>query len=191
MRIEKMLVWIDGTYGVGKTAVIKQLKEIIPCSEIEILESDIYIQEMLTEIVEEAKKTNSFPAFSGTLPQTDTKFIERFRRIIQEKLTLNKIVIVDMTLTHDESKKGLYEFFLTENVRTLHIILTASEEIIRERIKNDNTRDKLCALENLKYNISFLNQNYQDAIRINTDSMSIADTANEIAQHISNMRSQL
>lgn len=186
-----MLVWIDGPYGVGKTAVIKQLKEIIPCSEIEILESDVYNEEVLKEIIKEAKKTNSFPGFLGMLPQTDTRFIEIFKRIIQEKLSINKIVIVDMALTCEESKKGLYEFFLTENVRTLHIIITASEEIIRERIKNDNTRDKRCALENLEYNLSFLNQNYQDAIRINTDSMSIADTANEIAQHISNMRSQL
>lgn len=191
MRIENMLVWIDGPYGVGKTAVIKQLKEIIPCSEIEILESDVYNEEVRKEIIKEAQKTNSFPGFPGMLPQTDTRFIEIFRRIIQERLSLNKIVIVDMALTHEESKKGLYEFFFAENVRMLHIIITASEEIIRERIKNDNTRDKRCALENLEYNLSFLNQNYQDAIRINTDSMSIADTANEIAQHISNMRSQL
>lgn len=179
-----MIIWINGTYGIGKTAVAQRLKEIFVDKSIEILESDIYYQEMIKEMVEEAQKTNSFPFFGGTLPQNNSALIGKFREAIQEKLTEDKVIIVDMALTREECKKGLYEYFKNENAKMLHIILIASEEIIKSRIRRDDSRDKQCALENLEYNISFLKQNYPDAIRINTDNKSIDDVAYEIAHLI-------
>ena len=37
-----MIIWIDGTYGVGKTAVAKRLKERFSDNKAELLESDYY-----------------------------------------------------------------------------------------------------------------------------------------------------
>ena len=44
-----MIIWIDGTYGVGKTTVAKQLKKKWG-SETELLEADEYINLSLIHI---------------------------------------------------------------------------------------------------------------------------------------------
>ena len=49
-----MIIWVDGTYGVGKTAVAKKIREKLG-SVAELLESDYYSNETLKKIVEEAE----------------------------------------------------------------------------------------------------------------------------------------
>ena len=103
-----MIIWIDGTYGVGKTAVAKRLKERFSDNKAELLESDYYSEESLKRLVEEAKANNSFPHIGGTLPQNNMRFIKEFRELIEEKSkNSEKYLIVDMALTMQECKKEL------------------------------------------------------------------------------------
>lgn len=181
---KNIIIWIDGAYGVGKTAVALKVKEKLPEYGIEILESDCYMEETLKEIIEEAKKNNCFPNLGGTLPQNNIRFIEKFKGIIEEKLKkLNERLIIDMALTKEECKESLFDYLQSVYGNILHIILMADEEVIKSRILNDN-RDKYTALENLKDNISFLNKNFNDAVWINTNNKSIDNIANEIIKLI-------
>lgn len=80
-----MIIWVDGTYGVGKTAVAKKIREKLG-SVAELLESDYYSNETLKKIVEEAETSRTMPHMGGTLPQNNMRFIKEFKRVIEENL---------------------------------------------------------------------------------------------------------
>lgn len=176
-----MIIWIDGTYGVGKTAVAMKIKESFSDDNIELLESDFYSGESLKHLVEEAKANNRFPHIGGTLPQNNMRFINEFRELIEEKSkSTDKNIIVDMALTMKECKDELFDRLKNDGKNIVHIILTADEETIRSRIKNDGKRMKETALEWLTQNIIFLDKNFPDAIRIKTDNRDIDDIVTDI-----------
>lgn len=178
---DSMIIWIDGAYGVGKTAVAMRIKELLSDSEAELLESDYYSNESLRRLVEEAKASNSFPHIGGVLPQNNMRFIIEFRELIVEKSQdTDKKLIIDMALTMVECKENLIDYLESEGKDIVHVILTADEETIKLRIKNDENRMKETALEWLTQNISFLDRNFPDAIRIKTDNRDVDDIANEI-----------
>lgn len=176
-----MIILINGTYGVGKTTVALKLKERLLNDEAELLESDVVDEKGVKDIVEEAKKSNGFPHTNGTLPQNSKKFIQEFRKIAEEKSKdSNKKLILDMALTTKESKEGIYDYLINANRNIVHIILTANEETIISRIKNDNERQKEIALDYLKENLTFLENNFNSAIRIKTDNRSVSDITDDI-----------
>ncbi len=176
-----MIIWIDGTYGVGKTAVAMKVKESFSDDDTELLESDYYNSEFLKRIVEEAKVNNSFPHIEGTLPQNNTRFLQEFRELIEEKLkNADKNLIVDMAVTMKECKEKLFDRLKSDDKNIVHIILTADEDTIKSRIENDGNRMKETAKEWLVQNISFLDKNFPDAMRIKTDNRSVDEIAAEI-----------
>lgn len=177
-----MIIWVDGTYGVGKTTVAKRLATRFG-SEAELLESDYYSNETLKKIIEEAELTHSYPHIGGCLPQNNMRFIREFKELIKEKSKdTNKKLIIDMALTRVGCKENLFECIQKEGQDIVHIILTADKETIEERIGKDTNRMKTVALEWLADNIEFLNRNYPDAIRIKTDKRDIDDIADEIIE---------
>lgn len=170
-----MIIWINGTYGVGKTTVALEIREKLLDKEIEILDSDFYYIEMIRE--------NYDLAFGGVLPQTNENFIKRFKNLIEEK-SENENVIVTMSLTHRECKEAIFDCLVNAGSNVLHTILIANEETIKSRIEHDVARDKEFALYYLHSNILFLNKNFIDATRINTEDRTASDIANEIVKLI-------
>ena len=181
------IVWIDGTYGVGKTYVANRLKNrISSLHRVEVLESDIYWQNRIKRELDEAIQKNILPPMLWTLPQNDIGFINEFKKVIDVKnKNSNNILIIDMALTHEECKERLFNAYLKGAKKSIHIVLYAKEEIIRQRIQNDGTRDKQTALDYLHENICFLEKNYQDACWINAEK-DIDDIVDEIMQKLSN-----
>lgn len=176
-----MIIWIDGTYGVGKTAVAMKIKESLSESNTELLLSDYYNGESIKRLAEDAEANNYFPHIGGTLPQNNMRFIQEFRELVEEKSkNIDKNLIVDMALTMKECKEELFDRLKGDGKNIVHIILTADEDTIKSRIKNDENRMKEIALEWLTYNISFLDRNFPDAIRIKTDNRDVNDIATEV-----------
>ena len=179
-----MIIWVDGTYGVGKTAVAKKIREKLG-SVAELLESDYYSNETLKKIVEEAETSRTMPHMGGTLPQNIMRFIKEFKRVIEEKSEdTSKLWIIDMALTQVECKENLFDFLQMAGKNIVHFILTADELIIQERIKKDANRMKGLALDWLEDNISFLKNNYPDAIWINTDNLDTDGVADKVIEMI-------
>ena len=175
-----MIIWVDGTYSVGKTTVAKKTAARLG-SEAELLESDYYSNETLKRIVEEAEESHSLPHLGGCLPQNNMRFIREFKELIKEKSKdTNKKLIIDMALTRKECKENLFDCLQKEAKDIVHIILTADKEAIKERIKKDTNRMKDIALDWMVDNIEFLDSNYPDAIWIKTDNRDIDDIVDEI-----------
>lgn len=180
-----MIIWIDGTYGVGKTSVAKKVMEYFSDNEVELLESDFYSNESWRFLAEEAKANNSIPHICGILPQNNIRFIQEFRELIDRKsMDIGKKLIVDMVVTKKECKEELFDRLISGGRNIVHIILTADEETIKSRIKNDETRMKEIALDNLKDNLYFLDENFPEALWIKTDKRNINEIAKEVIEVI-------
>lgn len=181
-----MIIWIDGTYGVGKSAIASKVMEYFSEDEAELLEADVYHENQFKQIMEEAKIKNDFFPQTGGLPQNDMTFINSFRKTIEEKVKgKNGKILVDMALTSSECKDGIFEHLCNTYKDIIHIILVATEDTIKSRIKSDTEReDKMLAIGSLPQNISFLKNNFADAIRIKTDDKGIDEVAEEVYQII-------
>ena len=145
--------------------------------------------EFIKEHEELFKKYMIIPYFGGG-PQTDKEFIEKFKKIILSKLDdENSNLIIVMALPTEECRIGLYDSFIKKH-NILHIILTASEDAIKQRIKNDNNekRDKKLALDYLNESMRFYEENYHDSIRVNTENKNTAEVAYEIIEIMSNKK---
>ena len=166
-----MLIWLDGTYGVGKTtvteAIIKKLGNII----VKVLDSDYYWVQFLNA---------NLLCGGGIIPQSNKKFIEYFKTVIEEQLEQYDTVIVAMALTQGLCKEGLFDALISQGINIKHIILTASKEILKSRIELDDSRDKDLSLTSLDSEIDFLEQHYKDAVRIDTNNKSADTIADEI-----------
>lgn len=166
-----MLIWLDGVYGVGKTSVAEKVLEKLSEDTITILDADLYWQE-------------GFCLSRFTAPQCDIEFIPFFYRIIKEQLEhKNKSIIVVMALTERECKEGLLEKLQDEGIEVTHIILTANSETIISRIEQGDADSKAFRMMKLKWNLSFLEQNYKDAVRIDTNDKSADMVADEIVSN--------
>lgn len=172
-----MIIWLDGTYGIGKSTVAEKIKQLLDDENIEILESDNIYMKMIQK--------NPLTALgTGTLPQNNIHFINLFKELIEEKSSKkNKIFIVDMSITQKECKVELFEYLKNKNIEILHIILTASKETLFTRIENSTNRDSISLLY-MDENIKFLNDNFKTDIRVNTDNKTIDEIANEIILYI-------
>lgn len=180
-----MVIWIDGTYGVGKTEVAMRLKQRFLDSTVELLESDKYYNELMEKLLDEAAANKVFPCIGGTMPQNNMKFIKEFRELIIEKSRdENKMLIIDMALTMKECKENLIEYLEKQNTNLIHVILMADNETIRLRIKNDENRMKDFALDYLIENVLFLNDNFSNAIRVKTDNRSLDEIVDKIMERL-------
>ena len=73
-----MIIWVDGTYGVGKTTIATMLKEKMG-DEVELLLSDYYYNATIKKIMAEAEVNHRFPCIGGTLPQNNMRFLREFK----------------------------------------------------------------------------------------------------------------
>lgn len=176
-----MIILIDGTFGIGKTTIAYNLKDKFGDSA-EVLDSDYYYH----KYIENWMMHNSEFKI-GTFPQNDNNFIKEFKNLIEEKAIKNdKKLIVTMALIQRNCKEILFDCLKKEQKDMIHIILTAEENNIIERIKKDEnkSRDKHNALEWLKPNIDFLEKNYPNDIWIKTDNRDIDSIVDEIIKII-------
>lgn len=171
-----MIIWIDGTYGVGKTKVAERLYEKLKDNKLELVNSDFYYIDIIPKIAIYG---------GGTTPQDNELFLSKFKKIIEQKLKEEKkTVIIDMAITKEKCKKILFDDFKDKYNNIFHFILNASNDNLRKRINNDKKRDKSFAQEHMKENICFLRNNFEDDIWIDTDNKSVDEVVEEIIRYI-------
>jgi len=90
-----------------------------------------------------------------------------------------------MALTDKKCKEELFDYFKKDN-RILHIILTAEKNVIKERIEKDTneTRDKINSIAEIDSSLKFLEENFKDTIKINTNNYKIDEISKTIVEHI-------
>lgn len=101
-----MIIWINGTYGVGKTTIIHKLEEKLDSHNCMIISSDEF----------HMKNPHIFETGGGCYPQNNVEFNKRFKAYILEQIKGNskKYIIIDMALTDKICKEQLFEYFEKE-----------------------------------------------------------------------------
>lgn len=171
-----MIIWIDGTNGIGKSHVASKLEELLSNRNAEYVESDIYWMELLQNDFRKALK--------GFEPYYNKYCLEIIRTVLEEKIQKhNKMPIVSMSLVDKKCQEELLDYFEKKSVPMLHIILKAEKETIISRIENDPIRDKNTQNQQkskVDWQMRYLKTEYPDAVRINTENKSLDEIANEI-----------
>lgn len=171
-----MIVWINGTVGAGKSHVAQKLAELLTEKDAEYIESDLYWMDFLRDHFNEA--------LSGFEPYYNRFFLNILRKAIEEKMYgSGRMPIVPMSLVTKLCENKLLDYFEGKDVPMLHIILEATKETIISRIENDPIRDKSAQTQQIPkipWQMQYLEAEYPDAVRINTENKDLDEIAAEI-----------
>ena len=124
-----MIIWLNGSFGVGKTTIAENLKE-----------------KMTNSIIYDPEKVGMF--LYKTLPEKKDDFqdYELWRTINYEMLKeldkQNEVIIVPMTITNLQYYNEIVGKLQKDGIKILHFILTANKESIISRLNNrDNSTE--------------------------------------------------
>ena len=94
-----------------------------------------------------------------------------------------RMPIVSMSLVTKLCEKELLNYFEKKDEPMLHIILEATRETIISRIENDPIRGKDAQTQQIPkipWQMQYLEAEYPDAVRINTENKDLDEIAAEI-----------
>lgn len=168
------IIWIDGTFGIGKSAVAATIVKKIP--QAHLLEFDA--------LQEKYKPTSDSDRFGRRYPEAKKylvdALVDEITEIIQEGGC--NCLVIPVALINDYCNQKLIDGFA--NIESHHFILTAKTEILHQRINNQENRDIDLAVTYMPEATQYLSNHYYDASRIDTSNMSIDSVAKEIIESI-------
>lgn len=168
------IIWIDGTFGVGKTAVAKAVVQRIDSAC--LIEFDALSQKY--------KPKSICDFFGERYPESKKYLIDALKNEILKLMKDGNyyIVIIPIALINDLCNHELIKDF--SDVENYHFILSVSDNILRQRIENQEDRDADLALTYMRTAILYLDSHYPDAIRIDTSDMDVDSVATKIVEII-------
>ncbi len=175
-----MIVWIDGTFGVGKTTAANELKK--RHSEYDVVDFD--------ELIRNVEPENPMELFFGKrYPESKKCYVDALANKLEIKLEQNddRVIVIPIALITDYCKTRLVEHF-TNITQTAHFILYLTRDSLLERINKQEGRNKDLAITYYDEATLYLKENYRNAIRINTDDLTISEVVCCIEESITNRR---
>lgn len=158
-----MNIWIDGTYGSGKSFYSKKINQMI--EESVLYQLDDYIngewKNSFSSEIEYADKI-----LRGGWGHSNKFMLNDYKMVLEGKLSLTAINIIDICLLNELGKKLVYEPLYTSDDK--HIIIFVSEEIMMQRIKKQPNRDIQLA-ESFYHTCTAFIENYSDALIIDNN----------------------
>ena len=168
------IIWIDGTFGSGKTAVANAINKRI---------NNAYLLEF--DALQKEYKPNSITdSFGKRYPEAKRYLIDALRSEILALIRdgVYDYIIVPIALINDYCNQRLVNAFI--GVESYHFILIISRNILYQRIENQENRDEDLAKTYMPMAMQYLESHYTDAVRIDTSDMSVDSVAEKIIEII-------
>ena len=168
------IIWVDGIFGSGKTAVANGLVKKISNAllfEFDALQ-DKYEPKGLVDLMGER-----YPSAKRYL--VDACICEMKQLIQNESYDY---LVIPIALINDYCNEKLVKGF--KDINSFHFILSATYEVWNQRISKQTHRDMDLALTYRTPAITYLETHYPDAIRIDTSNMEIDDVVERIVEII-------
>ena len=161
-----MIVWINGSFGVGKTSTAELLKN-----------------ELNNSVIYDPEEIGGFLSNMFNHEKDDFQDYELWRTlnsdILKYMCSNYEIVIVPMTITNKEYYDEIVNELITSGVKINHFILNASRDNIIKRLdsRKDSTEWSYNQVDRC---IKAFEENKFDAKIINTDYMAIEEVVKNI-----------
>lgn len=167
------IIWLDGTFGIGKTATANALVKKI---------NNAYLLEF--DDLQNKYDPTFFDFWGERYPEAKKYLIDALVNEIQKLIEENEYdyIIIPIALINDKCNEKLVNGF--KSITCKHFILMASCEVICRRIKGQDNRDEDMALTYMSCAIRYLDTHYQDAIRIDTSDMTVEEVVEKLVENI-------
>ena len=167
---EKMIIWINGSFGVGKTSTAELLKN-----------------ELDNSIIYDPEEIGGFLSNMFHHEKDDFQDYELFRTlnfdILKYLCSIHEIVIVPMTITNKQYYDEIINELETNGINIEHFILCASKEKIISRLDSRGNSTKW-AYNQVDKCINAFESNRFRCKKINTDDMNVSDVVKSIIEAI-------
>ena len=168
------IIWIDGTFGSGKTTVAKVIAGKI--SNANLLEFDFLQLKYKPSCISDILGLR-YPEAKRYLVEA---LVKEMQEILQEGIY--EYLIIPIALINDYCNEKLITGF--SDVENYHFILTASRDVWYKRISEQENRDVDLALSYETQAKMYLETHYSEAIWIDTSNMTIDSVADKIIEII-------
>ncbi len=126
-----MIVWVNGTFGVGKTSTVRELQALLPGSA-------VYDPEVIGESLRHLLPAEVYGSVR------DFQDLAAWRRLVPATAVallaeLPGPLIVPMTLLRQDYRDEIFGALAADRVAIHHVVLHAEETILRKRIEADET----------------------------------------------------
>ncbi len=155
-----MVIWLSGAYGVGKSAVAKELCKIIP-------NTLVFDAEEVGNAVRENYPDCPYGYIFEDYPLW-AEFCYRLIGDIHEKF--HKNILVDMTLVRENSRQQIIDKLRADGIEVHYFVLTASRQTIHDRILARGEDEDCWCMENLDMAMA-ASAAIPGSIQVNTDSI--------------------
>ncbi len=169
-----MIYWINGPYGVGKSALAKKLHKLNP-------NSFIFDAEEVGNVIRDNMPKELFNGYIFEGYDLWFKMIVVLLKEITKKY--NGDIYIPMTLVYKDSFDKIRKPLEKENIKIKHILLESTYDIVKDRIIARGEDENCWCIQNI--NLCLENQNeFKDVVRIKSINKSI----NELADIIINLK---
>lgn len=151
-----MIIWIDGTYGSGKTRISSEINKAINNSV--LFSADYFYKNIWNSIIEK----NPFLCF-GDIGHANINFLEKFKEYLETNINEESINIIDICLLNDNGKRIIFDKLYSDKDK--HIILDISYDSLIKRMEKDKRQDKQLPFAFYQGNTSYIKY-YPDAFVI-------------------------
>ncbi|MEU9037668.1 NUDIX domain-containing protein [Streptomyces sp. NPDC048352] len=121
-----MIVWINGTFGAGKTSTARELAGLLP-------DSSLYDPELIGDALRRllpAKRLAEVDDYQD-LPSWRRLVVDTAAAMLAE---LGGVLVVPMTLLRQEYRDEIFGALAARRIPVRHVLLAPEETILRERI---------------------------------------------------------
>jgi 8-oxo-dGTP pyrophosphatase MutT (NUDIX family)/predicted kinase len=171
-----VIVWVNGTFGVGKTSTARELRELLPGSTLFDPETvGAGLRQLLPpEVHDSVTDFQDHAAWRQLVPATAVALLAQ----------LPGPLIVPMTLLRQDYRDEIFGAVAARRVPVHHVLLHADETILRKRIEADETESaarqwRLDHLTDYRRARSWLDQ---DAALVDTAELTPRQVAERIAE---------
>lgn len=166
------IIWIDGTFGCGKTAVANSVAKRLP---------NTYLIEF-DELQYEYEPNSIIDLLGKRYPEAKRYLVDALVNEVQIMFQKENydFIVVPIAMINDYCNEKLANGF--KDIESVHFILTASEEVLYQRIIGQENRDRDLALTYMSDAINYLENHYSEAIRIDTSDMDIDGVAEKVVE---------
>lgn len=164
-----MIIWINGTFGVGKTETAKMVYK-------KLQNSYLYDPEELGSIIRK-----QIPVELWEEDFQDHEEWRMWNHHLLKKVTTEteKVVIVPMTLTNEQYYQEIISRLTKEGIKIHHFTLVAEPQTILDRLMERGDGNNEWIMNRTEMNVKQLSATFFQ-IHINTEKLTVEETALEV-----------